>query len=111
MMFFLILISIALLGVMVYFALDKKSSFKMRLAALGAIAIMILTVIICVIIGFSDKKVLIEDPSMLIVGEPLEIQDEGNSLLAIIFSILFLLALFTVIVVLVMREHKKHDKG
>ena len=109
-MIFLIIISIALLGVMVYFALDKKSSFKMRLAALGAIALMILTVIICVIIGLSEKTVPI-DPSTFIVGEPLEVKEEGNSIIAILFSILFLLALFVVIVVLAMREHKKHKNG
>jgi NADH:ubiquinone oxidoreductase subunit 6 (subunit J) len=107
MVFFGIIIGIVLMGVMVYFALDKKSSFHMRLAALGAIAVMILTVIICIIIILSDDSVPV-DPSQLVVGAPAEVKEEGNNLFAIIFSIIFLIALFILMAILTMREHKRN---
>ena len=108
-MVFGIILGIILLGVMTYFALDKKSSFKTRIAALGAIAIMILTVIICVIIILSDNQAPI-DPSTLIVGEPTPVDEGNNNLVAIIFSIIFLLVLFIVIAYLAIREHKRNKK-
>ena len=108
-MVFGIILGIILLGVMAYFALDKKSSFKTRLAALGAIALMILTVIICVIIILSDNQVPI-DESNWIVGESTNIDESNNNLVAIIFSIIFLLALFIIIAYLAIREHKRNKK-
>jgi len=107
MIFFGILIGIILLGVMAYFAIDKKSSFTTRLAALGAIALMILTVIICLIIILTDNRVPI-DESVLIVGAPPAVQEEGNNLVALVFSIIFLIALFVLMAFLAMREHKKN---
>ena len=98
------------MGGMVYLALDKKSSFRLRLAALGALGIMILTIIICLIIVLTDNKVIV-DESILIVGAPVEVKDDSdNNLFSLVFSIIFLLALFGVIVFLVFREHKKTNK-
>jgi len=107
---FLIILGIALLGVMVYFAIDKKSSFHMRLAALGAIALMILTVIICVIVYQSHNKAPVDWSIMNLDDFDKEPEKEGGAF-AIIFSIIFLLILFVVIAVLAMREHKKHKKN
>ena len=109
MIFFGVLLGIIILGAVGYLALDKKSSFKTRLAALGAIALMLLTVIICLIVVLTDNRVPV-DPSTLIVGAPVEVKEEGNNLFALFVSIIFLLALFVVIAVLAMREHKKHKK-
>jgi len=108
MIFFGVMIGIAILGAMGYLAIDKKSTFHMRLASLGALALMIITLIICIVLVLTDNRVPV-DESVLIVGAPVEVKekDEGNNLLAIIFSILFLIALFVVIVFLAMREHKR----
>ena len=98
------------MGGTAYLALDKKSNFRTRLAALGALALMIITVIICLVIVLTDNKVVI-DESIIIVGAPVEIKDESNnSLFSLLFSIIFLLGLFAVVFVLAMREHKKTKK-
>jgi len=108
MVFVGVLVGIIITGAMIYMALNKKLAFHVRLASLGALAVMILTVIICLIIFFTDDKVHI-DPSTLIVGEPVRVEEEDN-LWALFVSIIFLLALFGVIAFLVFREHKKSIK-
>jgi len=105
MLFLGIIFAIAIMAAMVYLALDKKSNFQTRIASLGALGVMVLTVIICIIVILSDTKVAL-DPSTLIVGEPAEVVEEDN-LIAMIISILFLFVLFILIAVLAMKEHKK----
>ena len=93
---------------MVTMALRKDSALPVRMAALGAIALMILTIIICLIFIFNKETVII-DPSVLIVGAPpVENKpvEKGSSMIMILF-ILFLLVLFGVIAYLSMKEHKK----
>ena len=82
----------------------------MRIAALVAIALMILTVIICLFVILSDNSVAI-DPSSLIVGAPVEVDDSDNSMVSLLFSVIFLLALFVLIFVIAMREHKKNKSN
>jgi len=106
MIFFGVLFGIAIMGAVVYLALDKKSNFPTRLASLGALALMILTVIICLVIILTDNRVPV-DESVLIVGEPVQVQEKNdNNLLALFISIFFFLLLFAVIAFLVLREHK-----
>ena len=93
------------MAAMIYLALDKKSNFQTRVASLAALAIMIITVIICLIIILSDNTVPV-DPSTLIVGPPVE-TSEDNNIMALIFSIVFMLVLFVIIAILARREHKK----
>ena len=110
MIFFGILVGILIMGGIIFLALDKRSNFRTRLAALGALAVMILTIIICLVIVLTDDKVPVDD-SVLIVGAPPEVKDAGdNNVFSLIFSIFFLLALFAVILFLAMREHKKTKK-
>ena len=110
MIFFGVVLGIVIIGAMVFLALDKKSTFKMRLASLGAIALMLITVIICLSVILSDKTVPF-DPTTLIVGAPPEVkEDDGSGFFIIIFTIIFFLALFIVIVIFAMREQKKQDK-
>ena len=95
------------MGAVIFMALNKKSNFQVRLVSLGALALMILTIIICLVIVLTDNRVPV-DESILIVGAPAEVKNEGdNNLLAIFISIFFLLALFAVIFFLAMREHHK----
>ncbi|MCL2210606.1 MAG: hypothetical protein FWB95_01645 [Treponema sp.] len=109
MVFFGVLIGIILMGGMVFMALDKKSNFPIRLASLGAIAVMIITVIICVFAVLTHDTVIV-DPSVLIVGEPAVVEEKGgSSLVPLLLTIFFFLGLFTLIVVLTMREHKRSD--
>ncbi|MCL2441919.1 MAG: hypothetical protein FWD13_00430 [Treponema sp.] len=109
MIFLGILFALAIMGAVSYFAIDKKSSFHTRLVSIIALGIMILTVIICIIIALSDTTVAV-DMSTLIVNETKEEKEETN-IIALIFSVLFFIALFVVIAYLAMKEHKKSKKA
>jgi len=93
---------------MVFLALNKKSIFPIRLACLGAIALMIISVIISVFVVLTSDTTIV-DPSMLIVGEPAAVEEKGDNLFPLLFTIVFFLGLFIMIVVLTMREHKRSD--
>jgi hypothetical protein len=101
-----IIIGIVILSAMVYLAVDKKSSFIIRLASLGAIALMFIALIICIIIVVSDDTVPF-DPSTLIVGAPAPVKEKKSNLLPIILSIVVMVGMFGFIAVLAMKEHKK----
>jgi len=101
-----IIIGIALMGGMGYLALDKKSTFHVRLASLGALAVMILTSIICLFLVFTVHPVTI-DESVLIVGAPAEVKEDDTNYTALIFLIVFFVLLFITIAVLSLREHKR----
>ncbi|MCL2212185.1 MAG: hypothetical protein FWB95_09715 [Treponema sp.] len=112
-MFFAVLIGIIIMGAVSYQALDKKSTFLLRIVSLAALALMILTVIICLVLVFTDNRVPV-DESFPIVGPPPETapkEEGGNNLLVLFFSILFLIALFFIVFVLTMRENKKSQKS
>jgi len=104
-----IIIGIVLFGAVVYMALDKKSDFKTRLVSIGALAVMILSLIICFAIVLTDNRVPV-DPSNVIVGAPPEVKEDNHNMTALIFTILFFIVLFVVIVFLALKEHKKHAK-
>ena len=101
-----IIIGVVILAAMVYLAVDKKSSFIIRLASLGAIALMFIALLICIIVILSDNSVPI-DPSTLIVGAPPPVKEKKSNLLPVILSIIIMVSLFVFIAVLAMKEHKK----
>jgi len=107
MIFVGIIIGIAILSAMVYLAVDKKSTLIIRLASLGAIALMFITLVICTIIVLSDNTVH-TDPSMLIVGAPAEVNKEKDNSLTILISIVVVIAIFVIIAVMALKEHKKN---
>ncbi|MDR0463572.1 MAG: hypothetical protein LBG94_00485 [Treponema sp.] len=108
-MFLGIVLGLVIMGATVYMAINKKSTFHLRLVCLGALALMMITVIICLFVIFSDDTVVI-DPSTLIVGEPAPVKEKDDSgFFVLIFSIIFFIILFAVIVFLTMREHKRSD--
>jgi len=105
-----VLIAILIMGATVYMALDKKSTFQIRLVSLGSLALMLITIIICLSIALTDHRVPI-DESVLIVGAPPPVKEENSgSMLILIVSIIFMLILFAVIFFLAMKEHRKSDK-
>jgi len=112
-MFFAVLIGIIIMGAVSYLALDKKSTFLVRMVSLAALALMILSVIICLVIVLTDNRVPV-DESYPIIGPPPETapkEENNGNLLVLLFSILFLVALFVIITVLTMRENKKSKNG
>jgi len=102
-----IIIGVVILGAMVYLAIDKKSSFVIRLASLGAIALMFIALIICLIIILTDNSVPI-DPSTLIVGAPPPVKEKKSNLFPVILTIIIMVGMFVFIAVIAMKEHKKN---
>ncbi|MCL2763126.1 MAG: hypothetical protein FWD36_07990 [Treponema sp.] len=105
-MVFRIFLSIVLLLSVVYFALSQKSSQGIKRTALGALALMTIAVIVCLIVYLSSPA-----PQMLILPDtPLEdIPPEagkGNVVMAIL-SIILLLAMFAAVVLVSRREKKR----
>ncbi|MDR0503145.1 MAG: hypothetical protein LBH16_07480 [Treponema sp.] len=109
MVFALVLVGLVIMAGTVYFALNKKSTFSIRIACLIAFAVMILTIIICLFIGFNNDSVIV-DESVLIVGAPIEAEkDDSGGGITLLVMIIFMLGLFILIFFLTMREHKKYD--
>jgi len=101
-----ILLSIAIMAGVISIAFNKKSNFATRVASLIALALMVITIIICLVIAFTDDKVAV-DESVLIVGAPVEVKKTGrDNLLVLILLIVFLIAFFVVIMVLALKEHR-----
>ena len=106
-MFFLILLGIAMLVGVIFMAISKKSSFKVRVTALGALALMIITVIICLFLFFSGTKA----PKQFILPPDVNPADlpppEASNPFTMVMFIVFLIALFVMVVVLSLRESKR----
>jgi cytochrome bd-type quinol oxidase subunit 2 len=108
-MFFLVLISAVTLVGIVYLAVSSQSSFRLKIAALGALALMITTVIICLFLFFKSagthKQRLLPDmdPSDL---PPVSTE---HNLPMLIMLVIFLIALFIMVVIVSMREHKRSN--
>jgi amino acid transporter len=103
-----VLLGLGLMAAMISMALNKKSNFAVRIASLGALALMVLTIIICLFIIFTDDRVVI-DESVLIVGAPVEIQQaESGNVTIVLLLIIILLALFGVVVFQAMKEQRKN---
>jgi hypothetical protein len=110
MFFFGVILGIAIMSAMVFMALDKKSSFQIRIASLIAIAIMMATVIICIFIVITDDRVPV-DESILIVGAPVELKKTGSgNNMALLLLIIIMVVFFILIVFLSMRENRRHIK-
>jgi cytochrome bd-type quinol oxidase subunit 2 len=107
-MFALIPLGAAILAGIVYIAVSKKSPFKLRIAALAALALMILTVIVCLFIIFggnsAPRAVVLSDNT----SEAPPPADPPNIMPLIMFLIL-LLALFLMVFITTMRERKRKE--
>jgi len=105
-----ILIGLAIIGAMIFLALDKKSNFATRVASLIALGVMMITIAICLILIFTDNRVPV-DESVLIVGAPVETVKSGNNnTMELLLLVVFMAGVFTWIVILAMKENKKQAK-
>jgi cytochrome bd-type quinol oxidase subunit 2 len=110
MVFFGVIFGIGIMSGMVYLALDKKSTFQVRIASLIAIALMMATVILCVFLVLTDNRVPV-DESVLIVGAPVEVKQTGSgNTMPILLLIILMVVLFIFLAILSMRENRKHLK-
>ena len=108
-MVLLIILGLGALGGVVYMALSSKSTFKLRVVALGALVLMILTVIVCLFVYFrtdtAPKQLILPDTLPSDIPPP----SSGDSPLALIVFVIFLVGLFVAIFMLAMREQKRAD--
>jgi len=102
-----ILLSVAILGGIISMAFNKKSNFPTRVASLIALALMVITIIICLVVAFTDNTVVV-DESVLIVGAPVEVKKKGNdNIMVLLLLIIFLVGFFVVTSVLAIKEYRK----
>jgi len=103
-----ILLGIGIMGAIVFMAVDKKSTFIVRVASLIALGVMILTIIICLIMVFTDNRVPV-DESVLIVGAPSEVKEGSkHNVWVLLLLIIVLVSIFLAIIFLAMKENRKH---
>ena len=106
-----ILIGTVIISATVYMALNKKSDFATRLASLIALGVMLLTIVICVFMVFTDNSVPV-DESVLIVGAPVEVAEKkDDNTMELILLTIFLIGIFSVLVFLAMRENRKQNQN
>jgi len=103
-----VVIGIALMGGMIFLAFRKKSEFAVRVASLIALGVMMLTIIICLFLVFTDDRVPV-DESVVIVGAAPEIKEVDNSNMMVLFLVVIvLIAVFAMVVIAAMREYRKN---
>ena len=109
-MYILIPLGVVSLTGIIFTAISRKSSFKHRVAALAALALMIITVIICLfqIFGTSASKDTYSPPDMPPSSVPAP--KESNSGIMITF-VIFLILLFLAVLMLSIREYRHSKKG
>jgi cytochrome bd-type quinol oxidase subunit 1 len=105
----LIILGVVIAGGVIFLAISKKSSFKIRVAALGALALMTLSVVVCIIIYFRTSA----KPKYFILPDtlPSEIpppQAGGNTAM-LVMLLIFLIAIFATVLVVSLKEHKKAE--
>jgi len=103
---------VTLIGV-VYLAISQKSSLRVRLTALGALALMVITVIICLLLVFGVIKTAATTvqlpPDAELTGAP---PVPGPNVTMMILLIVFLIAVFVLVLVLSLKQRKtEKDKN
>jgi heme A synthase len=108
-MFFVIIpIALGFLGVIIYFALSKKSSRIVRRAALIALGVVILSVLVCGIIVVLSLGGGGKEPAMpdFLATEQAEPPAKTNTFVLVIVM-LFLLVFLGIVVFLSFKEQRK----
>ena len=103
----LLFLGIGILVGIVFMAVSPKSEFKVRIAALGALAVMVVSVIVCVVLYFkaaaTPKQIIL--PDMLPSDMPAPTSNANPT--TMIMLIVFMVVLFAVIFILALKEQKR----
>ena len=91
-------------------AISRKSTFMVRIVALGALALMVLAVIVCIVFLLkagpnTEQYLILPDTLPSDIPPP----SKGNNAVAMILFVVFLIALFVMVVIVAMREQKRND--
>ena len=109
MIYFGILLGIVLLVAMVFMALRKESSLSVRIACLISLALMILSVIVCLFIVFMGGRASADDSIVIVAPSTSRQAPKANSNFYIVVLLaIFLAGLFILIIIMSMREHNKN---
>jgi cytochrome bd-type quinol oxidase subunit 2 len=104
-MVILIIVSILILSAISYLAISRRSDNKVRFASLGALAVMIITVIVCLF------KIIMTPAAAQVQAYPdmpvSELPPAAPNTTALVLFIVILLALFISILLLSLREQRK----
>lgn len=105
-----IITGIAILAGMIYTALSKKSSSRVRIASLIALAVMIITLIICVILIFSTDTAFVDESIVHVIPPPhhAEPARDVTNVFLLLFFILLLAGLLAAVTVTSLKEHRKN---
>ncbi|MDR2745999.1 MAG: hypothetical protein LBB77_01005 [Treponema sp.] len=109
MLYAIVPFSVVLLGVIVYFALSRKSSKSLRLTALAALGAIILSVLICAIIILSGAEFGGKEPVMpdfLSLEPP---PAPKGDFFVLFFLAVFIIAFLGVVIFLSLRERKRQQ--
>ena len=107
-----VIVGLGILGGMVFLALNRKSTGTVRVASIIAIALMLITIIICLAVVLTGRKEVAVDYSNLIVGAPVEVQEvNSGNFIVLVFLILILIALFIFLVIQSKKEYNKMKDG
>ena len=107
--FVLIPLGVISLAGIIYLAISKKSAFKLRIAALGALAVMVLAAIICLLFIFGGNPASKTVNLDYIVTEEAP-PESGPNILAMIIFIVLILGMFLFVFITAMREHRKKEE-
>jgi cytochrome bd-type quinol oxidase subunit 2 len=104
-MVFAIILSIVILSGISYLAISRRSSPKIRLASLAALAVMIITVIICLF------RIFMTPPAAKVQQYPDMPVEEAVSappnIMGLVLFVVILLALFLVVLFFSLREQRR----
>jgi heme/copper-type cytochrome/quinol oxidase subunit 4 len=103
-----IVLGIAMLLAVVYVAVSKKSSFTLRIAALVALGVMIVTVIICLFMVLGTDQTP-KGPFLPDAPPVEELPPSGSNYMVLLLFVLFLVGLFLMVLLISMREHRKSE--
>jgi uncharacterized protein YneF (UPF0154 family) len=110
-LFLLILFGLAIFASVIYVAISRKSSFKVRIAALIALALMLVTVIVSLFIIFGMTTTTSAVVMVLPDEPPLDEPLAKTNITELAAFILFLLALFLLVSILSIREHRRSERA
>ena len=107
MIIFGILLGLVILAAMVYLSLSKRSNFSTRIASLIALAVMVISVIICLCFVFFGGSEPVDESIVIIAGTPEETPKTNSNTIAFLFLIVFFIGLLATVAVLSLKEHRK----